>query len=175
MSHSPSLVSKVLMTGASLLLTLNTPYSFSQESQQVYVSESGALVYSDAGRYIPFRWHDGTNMKAIGAKSISLGNGVYAVVVVGGDGTLLYRLGQLSRAFFNGTQSGWLSSPSAGWFTWRKTEKDHRMKVNSISSLSRLGNGDLRIVVVGGDGRQCTLDSSPRLLSQSDYRFWDCI
>lgn len=158
--------SKVLPLGASILSLLSSPYSIAQELQQVGINSSGYIAYSESGRYIPFRWHDGTNMTARDAQSVSLGNGSYAVVAVGGDGTLLYRVGPLTREFLNG---------SAGWFTWVKSEKEPRMRAQAVRSLSTLRNGDLRIVVVGGDGRECTLDSAPRRLSQTLRENWDCL
>lgn len=165
--HISSNIRRVIVLSVSLILFASARTAIAQDDVQFLIGNGGVLVYSDDGRYVPIRWHDGTNMTVRSARAAYMGGNRYALIVVGGDGTLLYRVGPPSRMFFP-------DNGSAGWFTWNSGEKESRMKASKVVSVMGNRSGDLRIVVAGGDGRQCTLDSSPQLLGRTSYRDWDC-
>lgn len=160
-------IRRAIALSVSFILVASARTAFAQEDVRFLIGNDGVLVYSDDGHYMPIRWEDGTNMTARSVRAASMGGNRYALIVVGGDGTLLYRVGPPSRMFFpnNGT---------AGWFNWNSSEKEPRMMASKVISVIWKSSTDLRIVVAGGDGRQCRLDSPPQLLGRTSYRDWEC-
>lgn len=87
-------------------------------------------------------------------------------MAIGGDGTLLFRIGAASRDFFNG---------QAEAFTWNINEKDRRMKAQQVLGVSSLGGDNVRVVVAGGNGNQCTLDANIYDIYKTNAGWWDCL
>ncbi|MBW4445443.1 MAG: hypothetical protein KME38_00825 [Spirirestis rafaelensis WJT71-NPBG6] len=156
------LVSGGLSLSSSILPALAIPQQFN--------IVGGSLVFADSGRWVPFRWRDGGNMNVLHANAGTV-NGTPVLVVVGGDGTLLYRVGNASRS------SSFFLSGYAGSFRWGQPgqHRDGLMRAKAVDSVTPVGSNAVRISIIGGNGARCTLDAGIYDLDKADWRSWDCL
>lgn len=150
------------LAGFTVLLGIQSP---AMAGDQINIV-GGYLVYASAGRWVPFRWGDGSNMKAKSFGATSTQKGTPFIVAIGGDGVLLFRIGPASRDFLN---------RQADAFTWNPNEKDRRMKAQRVVGVSPLSGDAVRVSVIAGNGSQCTLDANISDIYRSNASWWDCL